>query len=112
MVVLEGVQYKYTSLADTKSDLTPYLAKLAAQGVEFSNMRSTLTHTTKALFALLGGRYPSASQDVVEAVPAISPYGGLATILADKVGYRTAFFQSARCSSLSACHSGGTSGEK
>ncbi len=95
VVVLEGVQYKYTSLADKTSDLTPYLARLAAEGVEFSNARSTLTHTTKALFALFSGRYPSASQDVVEAVPAISPYGGMATILADKLGYRTAFFQSA-----------------
>lgn len=95
VVVLEGVQYKYTSLADSDSDLTPYLASLAAQGVEFSNTRSTLTHTTKALFALFSGRYPSASQDIAEAVPAAKPYGGIATILADKVGYRTAFFQSA-----------------
>ncbi len=95
VVVLEGVQYKYTSLADPNSDLTPHLARLAAQGVEFSNMRSTLTHTTKALFGLFSGRFPSASQDVVEAVPAVKPYGGVATILRDKLGYRTAFFQSA-----------------
>ena len=95
VVVLEGVQHNYTSLADPNSDLTPYLARLAAQGVEFSNMRSTLTHTTKALFALFSGRFSSASQDVVEGVPAAKPYGGIATILRDKLGYRTAFFQSA-----------------
>lgn len=95
VVVLEGVQYRYTSLADPNSDLTPYLANLAAQGVEFSNMRSTLTHTTKALFSLFSGRFPSASQDIVEAVPVAKPYGGIATILRDKLGYRTAFFQSA-----------------
>jgi len=95
VVVLEGVQYKYTSLADPRSDLTPHLASMAAQGIEFSNMRSSLTHTTKALFALFSGRFPSASQDIVEAVPAAKPYGGIATILAEELGYRTAFFQSA-----------------
>jgi arylsulfatase A-like enzyme len=95
VVVLEGVQGKFTSLADSESNLTPFMAKLAAQGVEFSNMRTSLSHTTKALFALLSGRFPSASQDIVEAVPAAKPYGGIATILADKLGYRTAFFQSA-----------------
>jgi len=95
VVVLEGVQYKYTSFADRDSDLTPYLAGMAAQGVEFSNMRSALTHTTKALFALFSGRFPSASQDIAEAVPAVKPYGGIATIVRDKLDYRTAFFQSA-----------------
>jgi lipoteichoic acid synthase len=95
VVVLEGVQYNYTSLADPNNNSTPYLARLAAQGVEFSNMRSMLTHTTKALFALFSGRFSSASQDVVEGVPAAKPYGGIATILRDKLGYRTAFFQSA-----------------
>jgi arylsulfatase A-like enzyme len=95
LVVLEGVQYQYTSLANRKSDPTPYLAALAGQGIEFSNTRSTLTHTTKALFSLLTGRYASASQDIAEAVPAVSPYASMATILAGRLGYRTAFFQSA-----------------
>lgn len=95
VVVLEGIQYRHTSLAEPASNLTPYIARLGAEGVEFSNMRSTLTHTTKALFALFTGRFPSASQDIVEAVPAVKPYGGLPTILRDKLGYRTAFFQSA-----------------
>lgn len=95
IVVLEGVQYRYTSLAGSGSELTPYLAKMAKEGVEFSNMRSTLTHTTKALFALLSGRFPSISQDIAEAVPVRKPYASIATILCDKLGYRTAFFQSA-----------------
>ncbi|MBN2594348.1 MAG: LTA synthase family protein [Sedimentisphaerales bacterium] len=95
LIVLEGVQYQHTSLFSRKSDPTPYLASLAGQGVEFTNTRSTLTHTTKALFSLLTGRYPSASQDIAEAVPAVSPYAGIAAILAGKLGYRTAFFQSA-----------------
>jgi arylsulfatase A-like enzyme len=95
LVILEGVQYQYTSLASGQNNLTPYLAELAQQGVEFSNARSTLTHTTKALFALLTGRFASASQDIAEAVPANRHYASIATILAGKLGYRTAFFQSA-----------------
>ena len=96
IVVLEGVQYNYTSLADSRSNLTPYLAGLAEHGVEFTNARSTLTHTTKALFGLLTGRFPSASQDLAEAVPAVKPYAGIATILKQKLDFRTAFFQSAK----------------
>ncbi len=96
VVILEGIQYKYSSLADIRSNLTPYLVTLAGQGVEFSNARSSITHTTKALFALLTGRFSSASQDLAEAVPVLKPYAGIATILRDKLDYRTAFFQSAR----------------
>jgi len=96
VVVLEGVQHRHTSLADRESHITPFLAKLADQGVEFSSMRTSLSHTTKALFALFSGRYPSASQDIVETVPAAKPYGGIATVLADELDYRTAFFQSAK----------------
>ena len=96
IVVLEGIQYGYTSLADRQIDLTPYLATLAGQGVEFTNARSTLTHTTKVLFSLLTGRFPSASQDLAEAVPAVKPYAGIVTILKQKLNFRTAFFQSAK----------------
>jgi len=95
IVVLEGVQYQYSSLADKRNKLTPYLAALAEEGVEFSNARSSLTHTTKALFALLTGRFSSASHDIAEAVPVEKPYAGIVTILSDKLNYRTAFFQSA-----------------
>ena len=95
IVVLEGVQYQYSSLADKRNSLTPYLATLAERGVEFSNARSSLTHTTKALFALLTGRFSSASHDLAEAVPVVKPYAGIVTILRDKLNYRTAFFQSA-----------------
>jgi len=95
VVVLEGVQYKYTSLADSGSTSTPYLATIAKQGVEFTNTRSSLTHTTKALFALLTGWFSSASQDLAETVPAERHYPGIAMTLSEKAGYRTAFFQSA-----------------
>jgi arylsulfatase A-like enzyme len=96
IVILEGVQYGYTSLADRRNNLTPHLATLAEDGVEFANARSSMTHTTKSLFALLTGRFPSASHDLAEAVPALKPYAGLATILKSQLGFRTAFFQSAK----------------
>ncbi|MFC1675545.1 LTA synthase family protein [Planctomycetota bacterium] len=96
IVVLEGVQYRHTSLGSNDSDLTPYLVRLAGQGVEFTNMRTSLTHTTKALFSLHTGRYASASQDLVEAIPVEKPYASLATILKEQLGFRTAFFQSAK----------------
>jgi len=96
IVVLEGIQYNYTSPDGRNGDLTPHLAEIAGRGVLFSGMRSTLTHTTKALFALLTGRYPSISNDLAETVPIDHGYGSLATILKGKLNYRTAFFQSAK----------------
>lgn len=96
IVVLEGVQYAYTSLAEKGGASTPYLASLAQQGVEFTSMRSSVTHTTKSLFSLLSGRLPSASEDLAEAIPMAKPYASLATILREQLGYRTAFFQSAQ----------------
>jgi phosphoglycerol transferase MdoB-like AlkP superfamily enzyme len=96
VLVLEGIQYDYTSLTDGQGNLTPYLAELAAQGAEFANARTSLSHTTKALFALFTGRFPSASYDIIEAVPVSRPYAAMAGILKRKMGFRTAFFQSAK----------------
>ena len=96
VIVLEGVQYEQTSLSGNGWNTTPFLASLASRGAKFTNTRSTLTHTTKALFTLMTGRFASASQDIVEAVPAKKAYASLATILHGQLGYRTAFFQSAR----------------
>lgn len=96
IVVLEGIQYRHTSLYDRKSNLTPYLEALAASGAEFTNARSSLTHTTKVLFSLLTGRFPSPSHDLAEAVPLEKPYSSLATILKSSLNFRTAFFQSAK----------------
>ncbi|HNY77356.1 MAG: sulfatase-like hydrolase/transferase [Sedimentisphaerales bacterium] len=101
IVVLEGVQYRCTSLAANHLqsdgdgyDPTPYLATVASQGVCFTNARSVVTHTTKALFGLLTGRRPGACQDIGETVPVAQPYASLATILEKGMGFRTAFFQS------------------
>jgi len=96
IVVLEGIQYKYTSLANEQVGLTPYLGALAKQGVEFTNARSSVPHTNKALFALLTGRFPSASHDLSEAVPAAKPYIAVPSVLKHKLHFRTACFESAK----------------
>ena len=96
IVILEGVQYQHTSLADPKNNTTPFMINMAQQGISFTNMRSSLIHTTKALFSQFTGRYASASHDIIEALPAQKPYCSLATILKEKLGFRTAFFQSAK----------------
>jgi len=100
IVVLEGIQYRHTSTAEAAHNiggiLTPYLASIADAGAECVNARATLTHTTKALFSLLTGRYPSVTQDLAETVPVKKPYASLATILEQELNFRTAFFQSAK----------------
>ncbi|MBP8304383.1 MAG: sulfatase-like hydrolase/transferase [Phycisphaerae bacterium] len=96
IVIFEGVGYQHTSLAKSGQATTPFLKDLARQGVEFASMRSTVTHTSKAIFAMMTGRYPSASQDAVETVPTAAGYASLATILGRQRGYRTALFQSAK----------------
>jgi arylsulfatase A-like enzyme len=96
VVILEGVQYEYTSLADNGRDLTPYLKRVADDGVSFANMRCSLMHTTKAVFSLITGRWACPSQDLSETVPVNPPYESIATILERSSGYRTAFFQSAK----------------
>jgi len=96
MVIFEGMAYQHTSLADPHLDTTPFLRTLAKQGVEFAAMRSTITHTSKAIFSILTGLYPSASQDMAEVIPSRKGYASLATILSSQRGYRTALFQSAK----------------
>ena len=96
IVVFEGVQYACTSFAQEDKSLTPFLTSLARQGAKFTNVRSAMSHTTKALFSLLTGRYPSAFEDIAEAVPVPKPYASLVTILEQNLNFRSAFFQSAK----------------
>jgi phosphoglycerol transferase MdoB-like AlkP superfamily enzyme len=71
---------------------TPYLAKLASEGLSASNMRSVLPHTSKALFSLLCGKYPAMQHEILETADNYGMYC-LPSILREK-GYATAFFQS------------------
>ena len=95
IVVLEGISPGQTNLFNKDGANVPFLAALANSGAAFTNCRTIATHTTKALFAIHTGRYPSVSQDYVEAAVKSKPYQSIATILKDCCNYRTAFFQSA-----------------
>lgn len=95
IVVLEGISPGQTNLFDKGDATVPFLTELAENSAAFTNCRTIATHTTKALFAIHTGRYPSVSQDYVEAAVRKKPYQSIATILENCCGYRTAFFQSA-----------------
>ena len=95
IVVLEGISPGQTSLFNKNGANVPFLAELTNSGAAFTNCRTIATHTTKALFAIHTGRYPSVSQDYIEAAVKNKPYQSIATILKNCCEYRTAFFQSA-----------------
>jgi len=92
LVVLESASRVATSLDDPERATTPYLARLAAEGVDFRQTRVPVSHTTKALWAILAGSDPVIRDNYVEAVLADQAYESLPTILA-RYGYRSAFFQ-------------------
>ena len=91
LVLLESVSYCMTSLGDGEPDTTPFLAQLAADGVEFRLTRVPVSHTTKAYWATLTSTTPVIEADYVEAIPVREPYEGLATLLG-RTGYRSGFF--------------------
>jgi phosphoglycerol transferase MdoB-like AlkP superfamily enzyme len=95
IVVLEGISPGQTNLFNKDGASVPFLAELADSDAAFTNCRTIATHTTKALFSIHTGRYPSVSQDYVEATVKNRPYQSIATILKNCCQYRTAFFQSA-----------------
>ncbi|OHB48543.1 MAG: hypothetical protein A2Y10_13450 [Planctomycetes bacterium GWF2_41_51] len=95
LVVLEGVSPLQTNFCDGSADV-PFLKKLAKNGVNFTNCHTVATHTTKALFAIHTGIYPSVSQDYIEAAVAPAPCRSIVTTLKDSANYKTAFFQSAK----------------
>jgi phosphoglycerol transferase MdoB-like AlkP superfamily enzyme len=95
IIVLEGISPAQTTLFSKDVANVPFLAELADSAAAFTNCRTIATHTTKALFAIHTGRYPSISQDYIEASVKNKPYQSIATILKNCCEYRTAFFQSA-----------------
>jgi arylsulfatase A-like enzyme len=73
----------------------PFLAGLARRAVVFDSVYTSVPHTSKALVGLLCGMYPMLRMPIVESVPGQLPLRCLPTLLR-RLGYRTAFFQSAR----------------
>jgi len=94
-VVLESTRYDHTSLADksvARGTRTPHLAALAERGLWTDRAYAVLPHTTKSMFSMLCGRYPTMQRTVVE-VSAPLLIQCLPSIVR-AAGYRTAFFQS------------------
>jgi membrane-anchored protein YejM (alkaline phosphatase superfamily) len=100
VVLAESVGHWATTLADPLQPTTPVLARLAAEGVEFTTTRVCVTRTHKSMFAVMMGVSPSIEPEKVEAVLVDPPYESLATVL-QGCGYRAGFFQMAKAES---CH--------
>ncbi|MEZ4382559.1 MAG: sulfatase [Nannocystaceae bacterium] len=93
VVVLESTRYDKTSLSGNEETAsTPNLEALAAEGLVAHRARAVLPHTTKSLFSILCGRFPTMQKKVVE-VSSDVRIQCLPKIL-DELGYATAFFQS------------------
>jgi hypothetical protein len=67
IVVLEGVAPGQTKIFNHDGANVPFLNKLTKTAFAFTNCRTVATHTTKALFAIHTGIYPSTTQDYIEA---------------------------------------------
>jgi phosphoglycerol transferase MdoB-like AlkP superfamily enzyme len=94
VVVLESFSPGQTEIFNHDGADVPFLNKLTKKAFAFTNCRTPATHTTKALFAIHTGLYPSTTQDYIEASVKEKNYQSIATIL-KSAGYRSAFFQSA-----------------
>ena len=93
LIVLEGVGYSETSLANPALDRTPFLAQLGQSGMVFEHVRATTPHTSKALYGILCGRYPARNWELVEAADNF-PVACLPHVLGAR-GYGSIFLQSA-----------------
>ncbi len=95
LIVLESTAHWATSLGGQPTELTPVLAQLARDGLEFPTTRAVVTHTTQSQFSILTGETPNLSGGFAEAVLVDRPYETLATILGRR-GYRSRFSQMVR----------------
>ncbi len=94
VVILESTRFDHTSLAgDEALAETPFLARMAKQGLVATQMRAVLPHTTKSMFSMLCGRYPTLQKGVIEVDASAAPIC-LPRVLRE-AGYATFFGQSA-----------------
>lgn len=93
VVVLEATAHRATSLSDKGPPTTPFLRALAGKGLQATSMRTVLPHTSKSLFSIFCGRYPSMQHRILETADNYPNYC-LPKVL-KKLGYGSAFFQSA-----------------
>ena len=93
VVVLESTRYDKTSLSGGEEVAsTPNLEALASEGLVAHRTRAVLPHTTKSLFSILCGRFPTMQKRVVE-VSSDLRVQCLPSMLSE-AGYSTIFMQS------------------
>ena len=92
--IFESLSWDATDLYVPGLGTTPFLKKLAQEGMAVGHSYTVVPHTTKALIPILGGYYPYLDMEPKEALPGILPPNSLARILKSQ-GYATAFFQPA-----------------
>jgi len=96
LVILESTRFDHTSLAPKqrwRGTETPNLLALAGAGTSALRARPVLPHTTKSVFAMMCGRYPTMQLGIIEHSASLEVQCVPAIVAA--AGYRTAFFQSA-----------------
>lgn len=94
LIIFESLSWKYCDIYNPGFGATPYLAELAKRSLVVERLYTVDPHTTKALIPIIAGIYPYPEPEVIEARPGILPPKALPHIL-KKLGYRTAFFQTA-----------------
>jgi arylsulfatase A-like enzyme len=95
LVLLESVGYRRTTLGTPELAITPNLLRLAENGLTAPEAWTVVPHTSKALVATLCGHWPRLSSPVREAFPGGLPGRCLPELLSE-LGYRSAWFQTAR----------------
>ena len=94
LIIFESLSWKYCDVYKPGLGATPFLAELAKKSSVVERLYTVDPHTTKALISIIAGIYPYPQPEVLEAKPGILPEKALPHLLR-KVGYRTAFFQTA-----------------
>ncbi|HEY5924804.1 MAG TPA: sulfatase-like hydrolase/transferase, partial [Kofleriaceae bacterium] len=94
LVILESVRRDEITLASpTAPARAPNLLALAARGLELTNARAVVPHTTKSVWSMLCGRLPLMQTAIYEASSTIDAQ--CVPEILDAAGWRTGFFQSA-----------------
>lgn len=94
LIIFESLSWKYCDIYKTGFGATPFLAELGKNALVVERLYTVDPHTTKALISIIAGIYPYPEPSVMEARPGVLPEKALPHLLR-KIGYRTAFFQTA-----------------
>lgn len=94
LIIFESLSWKYCDVYHPGLGTTPFLERLAPRSAIVERLYAVDPHTTKALIPIIAGFYPYPEPDVFEAIPGTLPERALPHLL-KKLGYRTAFFQTA-----------------